>query len=122
MSETIAFSSFSKQFRRVDFPTFGAPKMATGIPFFITFPSLNDSISFSSSTFISSSKSSNCFLSANSTSSSEKSNSSSIKEAKSISFVRKSCSLLENPPLSCLSAVWCAASLSEAIKSATDSA
>ncbi len=39
-----------------------------------------------------------------------------------MSFVLSSCSLFENPPLSCFSAVWWAASLSEAIKSATDSA
>ena len=41
ISETIAFSSFSKQFNKVDFPTFGAPKIVTGIPFLITFPNLN---------------------------------------------------------------------------------
>ena len=34
--ETIAFSSFIKAFRIVDFPTLGLPKMTTSIPFFKT--------------------------------------------------------------------------------------
>ena len=44
MSETIALSSFNKAFNSVDFPTFGSPTIATGIPFFITFPTANESI------------------------------------------------------------------------------
>ena len=31
-------------FKSVDFPTFGSPTMATGIPFFKTFPVANESI------------------------------------------------------------------------------
>ena len=86
MSDTIALSSLSKRFSRVDFPTFGAPKIVTAIPFFIEFPNLKDCINFSNSDFIFFSKSLNFSRSANSTSSSEKSNSNSIKEAKSISW------------------------------------
>ena len=36
---TIALSSFSNVFKRVDLPTFGAPIIDIGIPFLITFPS-----------------------------------------------------------------------------------
>ena len=35
ISETMALSSFNKAFKRVDFPTFGSPTIATGIPFLI---------------------------------------------------------------------------------------
>ena len=45
MSETIALSSFNKAFNKVDLPTFGSPTMATGIPFFKTFPTAKESIS-----------------------------------------------------------------------------
>jgi hypothetical protein len=38
MIDTIARSSFSKAFKSVDFPTFGSPTIATGIPFLITLP------------------------------------------------------------------------------------
>ena len=34
ISETMARSSFNRAFNKVDFPTFGSPTMATGIPFF----------------------------------------------------------------------------------------
>ncbi|MNS85744.1 hypothetical protein D3C72_1196180 [compost metagenome] len=44
ISETIARSSFNKAFSKVDFPTFGSPTIATGIPFLITFPTANESI------------------------------------------------------------------------------
>ena len=57
MSDTIAFSSFKREFSRVDFPTFGAPNIATGIPFLITFPSLKDSINILISLCISFTKS-----------------------------------------------------------------
>ena len=120
--ETIAFLSFNRQFNKVDLPTFGAPSIATGIPFCIAFPTLKDWINFSNSFFIISRSFSKSFLFANSTSSSEKSNSNSINEANSINLFLKKFKLLENPPLSCLIAVLCAISLSEAIKSATDSA
>src|SRR3712207_7257764 len=36
ISETMARSSFSKAFNRVDFPTLGFPAITTGTPFLIT--------------------------------------------------------------------------------------
>ena len=45
--DTIALSSFSIVFNKVDLPEFGLPTMDIGIPFFIAFPNLNDSNSFS---------------------------------------------------------------------------
>ena len=101
ISDTIALSSFNKQFSRVDLPTFGDPRIATGIPFFITFPKLKDSINLLRVFCISDNNSKNFVLSANSTSSSAKSSSNSIKDAKSISCVLSPCSWFENPPLSC---------------------
>ncbi len=44
ISLTIALSSFKRAFKSVDFPTLGSPTMATGIPFFITFPTAKESI------------------------------------------------------------------------------
>lgn len=44
MSDTKALSSFSKAFSRVDLPTFGAPAMATGIPFLTELPSAKEDI------------------------------------------------------------------------------
>ena len=38
ISETIARSSFKMALSKVDFPTFGWPIIATGIPFFNTLP------------------------------------------------------------------------------------
>ena len=85
ISETIALSSLRRVFNSVDFPEFGAPIIATGIPFFIAFPNSNELINFFNSSFILFNKLKNFFLSANSTSSSEKSSSSSTREANSIS-------------------------------------
>ena len=62
MSDTIALSSLSKRFSRVDFPTFVAPKIVTAIPFFMEFPNLKDCINFSNSDFNFSNKSLNCLL------------------------------------------------------------
>ena len=45
ISLTIALSSFKSAFNKVDFPTFGSPTMATGIPFLSTFPTAKESIS-----------------------------------------------------------------------------
>ena len=45
ISDTMARSSFNKAFKSVDLPTLGSPTIATGIPFFITFPTANESIS-----------------------------------------------------------------------------
>ena len=53
ISDTIAFSSLTKQFNKVDFPTLGVPRIATGMPFLITLPKLNDLTSFFNSIFIS---------------------------------------------------------------------
>ena len=83
ISETIAFSSFKSAFKSVDFPTFGSPIMATGIPFFIAFPKEKESIKRFKTNVIFETSSLNLVLSANSTSSPAKSNSSSIKAAKS---------------------------------------
>ena len=47
MSLTIAFCSFSRVFSSDDFPEFGLPAIATGTPFLIAFPYLNDSFKFS---------------------------------------------------------------------------
>ena len=45
ISDTIARSSFSKALSKVDLPALGFPTIATGIPFFKTFPTENDWIS-----------------------------------------------------------------------------
>ena len=42
MSLTIALSSFSRTFSRVDFPAFVSPMIATGMPFLIAFPTLKE--------------------------------------------------------------------------------
>ena len=103
-------------------PTFGDPIIATGIPFFITFPNLNEFIKLDISDLISNNSSFNLSLFANSTSSSEKSSSSSISDAKSIKLFLKFSSFSLNPPLNCLIAFLCDASWSDSIKSAIDSA
>ncbi|MNW12223.1 hypothetical protein D3C71_2098570 [compost metagenome] len=59
MSDTIARSSLSKALSRVDLPTLGSPTIATGIPFFITLPTANESISRLRTKFIRSNKSVN---------------------------------------------------------------
>ena len=45
MSDTMARSSFNSAFKRVDFPAFGAPTIATGIPFLMTLPRAKESMS-----------------------------------------------------------------------------
>ena len=45
ISDTIARSSFSKALSKVDLPALGFPTIATGTPFFKTFPTENDWIS-----------------------------------------------------------------------------
>jgi len=82
ISETIAFSSFSKRFSNVDFPVFGFPAITTGTPSFTAFPRLKDDASFSEMLSTLSTISTSLLLSANSTSSSPKSSSSSINDAK----------------------------------------
>ena len=122
MSLTMALSSFNKTLRSVDFPAFVSPIIATGTPFLITLPTLNEytrrAITFS----MLSASCNNAERSANSTSSSLKSNSNSIIEVKLSSFSRRSVSSLLNPPRIWLMARrWVAADV-EAIKSATASA
>ena len=101
ISDTIAFSSFNKVFNRVDFPTFGSPIMATGIPFFIAFPKEKLSIKRFKTEVIVKTNSLNLALSANSTSSPEKSNSSSINAAKSNNWALNSFNSLVIPPRIC---------------------
>ena len=119
---TIAFSSFNKAFNKVDFPTLGSPTIATGIPFFNTFPKAKESISRFKTALIFSTSRLNSALSANSTSSSAKSSSNSIKLAKLSSCSRKFLISLLNPPRICCKATWCEAAEFEEIKSATASA
>ena len=105
ISETMARSSFSKAFKSVDFPTFGSPTIATGIPFLMTFPTAKESINRFKTNSIRVNNSLNCVLSANTTSSSAKSNSSSIKEAKFKSSSRNFEISLLNPPRICCIAI-----------------
>jgi len=42
ISLTMAFSSFSNAFSKVDFPAFVSPIIATGMPFLIAFPTLKE--------------------------------------------------------------------------------
>ena len=101
ISETIALSSFKSVFSNVDFPTFGSPIIATGIPFFIAFPKEKESIKRFKTKVIFATNSLNFVLSANSTSSPEKSNSNSIKAAKSNNCARNSFNSLVIPPRIC---------------------
>ena len=100
ISEVIAFSSFSIQFNKVDFPELGCPNIVTTIPSLNMLPSIYEDIKKLISSFKFLSNAINFFLLANSTSSSLKSSSSSINDAK---FTNSSLSLLiffENPPFS----------------------
>ena len=98
ISLTIALSSFNRAFNNVDFPEFGFPMIATLIPFLITLPSLNESISEMVTLSTSSISSCNCLRSANSTSSWEKSNSSSMRAENRISLSLSSFNCCEKPP------------------------
>ncbi|CAI8188112.1 MAG: Uncharacterised protein [Formosa sp. Hel1_33_131] len=122
MSLTMALSSFKSAFKSVDFPTFGAPIIEIGMPFLITFPVEKESIKCFKTLIMRCSNSSNCLRSANSTSSSEKSSSNSMSDAKFNNSSRKALISLLNPPRICCMAIWCAALLSLAIRSATASA
>ena len=101
ISETMAFSSFKRAFKSVDFPTFGSPIMATGIPFFMAFPKAKESINRFKTNVILATNSLNFVLSANSTSSPEKSSSNSINAAKSNNCARNSFNSLVIPPRIC---------------------
>ena len=122
ISETMARSSFSKAFNRVDLPALGLPAITVFTPFLITLPSLNDSANGCSNSCIRSINAISCSRLANSTSSSLKSSSSSISEAKFKSCVRRSFIWLLKPPRICCKASCCDADEEEAIKSATASA
>ncbi len=84
MSLTIARSSLRMAFISVDFPTFGLPIIATGMPFLMVFPDANEEVKLSICSFISFAICNNCGRWANSKSSwSEKSSSSSSMERRS---------------------------------------
>ena len=122
MSLTMARSSCSNWLSRVDLPTFGAPMMATGMPFLTALPVAKEStrrvISFSTSVAMSMS----FWRSANSTSSSLKSSSSSSREVSSSNCVRSSARRLLKPPRIWFIATRCMAVFCDAIRSATASA
>ena len=73
IDDVIAFSSFKKQFNKVDLPTFGFPAITIGIPSLIAFPYLKDFINLLIFTSIFSKRIISFSLTANSTSSSLKS-------------------------------------------------
>ena len=122
ISLTIALSSFNSTFNRVDFPAFVSPIMATGTPFLIALPTLNEWTSREITCSISSANFRNAERSANSTSSSLKSSSSSIMDVKFSNLLRKSVSSLLKPPRIWLIAKRWVAADEEAIRSATASA
>ena len=104
------------------FPVFVAPAIATGTPFLMALPNLNESIRREICSIRAVRRLSSLALSANSTSSSLKSSSSSIKETSSKSSERMSLSSDENPPFICLKAILWAAAFWDAMTSATASA
>ena len=122
MSETIALSSPTSALRRVDLPAFGAPRIATRTPDFMTFPDLKESAREETRPSNLSMSPSNLVRSANSTSSSEKSNSSSRRPANLMRESRSSPISRENLPRICSTASLWAPECSAAIRSATASA
>ena len=99
MSLTMARCSPKSALRSVDLPTFGAPTMATGIPFRMAFPVRKDAISAASLVSISAAKALSSVRSANSSSSwSAKSSSSSMSEVKCSSRSRKAANSLDTEP------------------------
>ena len=121
-SDTIARSSPSNALSKVLFPVLVAPAIATGTPFFMAFPSLNESIRRVICAISCIRRSFSRPRSANSTSSSLKSSSSSINETSSRSSDLMSRSSDEKPPFICLNAILWAAAFWDAITSATASA
>lgn len=122
MGDTMARSSPIRRLRRVDFPAFVSPMMATGIPFLMALPTLNESARCFMCCLI---WVANCFRLArlaNSTSSSLKSSSSSIRVVKWRSCERRLLSLLLKLPFIWFSASLCMPAEVEAIRSATASA
>ena len=123
MSLTIARCSPNSAFSSVDLPTFGAPMMATGIPFRIALPVRNEAISEASFLSISAAKSFSSVRSANSNSSwSAKSSSNSISDVKCSNRSRSLDSSVDTDPRNWLIAKSFSALLCDAIKSATASA
>ena len=123
MSLTIAFSSPTRVLRRVLFPTFVFPAIATAIPSFIALPDSNDLARLLMCLSISTDSSRSSVLSANSKSSwSEKSSSSSMSDVSFSNFSLSMDSWLEKFPLSCDIAIMWVALLVEAMRSATASA
>ena len=123
MSLTIARCSPNSAFSSVDLPTFGAPMMATGIPFRIALPVRNEAISEASFLSISAAKSFSSVRSANSNSSwSAKSSSNSISDVKCSNRSRSIDSSVDTDPRNWLIARSFSALLCDAIKSATASA
>ena len=122
ISETIARSSLSRRFSSVDFPTFGAPAIATATPSLMALPSENELRRRSISAPMRCIVSRSAVRSANSTSSSEKSSSSSSSEVRFRSLSRRRSSSSEYPPRICVEASACAARDEAAMVSATASA
>ena len=123
ISLTMAFSSFSNAFSKVDFPAFVSPIIATGMPFLIAFPTLKEwaSRAITCSIWVARLLSSSRL--ANSSSSwSLKSSSNSINEVKWSNWLRRLESSLLNPPRIWLMARRWVEADDEAIRSATASA
>ena len=93
ISLTMALSSFNNTFSKVDFPAFVSPMIATGTPFLMALPTLNEWANREMTCSISSASFLNAERSANSTSSSLKSNSNSIMEVKFNNLLRRSVTL-----------------------------
>ena len=122
-SLTMARSSWSNALRSVDFPEFVLPTIATGRPFFNTFPVAKESARRCVTLSICAAMASSAERSANSKSSwSEKSNSSSSNEVRCTNCSRNTPSCLLKSPRIWLIATWWLAAVVEAMTSATASA
>ena len=123
ISLTMAFSSFNNAFNKVDLPALVSPIIATGTPFLMAFPTLNESARRAMTCSISLAISESSVRSANSNSSwSLKSSSSSIREVRCNSLSFKIDNSLLKPPRIWFIAIRCVADEEEAIRSATASA
>ena len=99
MSLTMARSSFSSAFNRVDLPAFVSPMMATGTPFLMALPTLKDCTKREITCSMPSARRHSSERSANSSSSwSLKSSSSSMSDVKCSNWSRSEASSLLNPP------------------------
>ena len=123
MSLTMARSSPTSALRRVDLPALVSPIMATGTPFLMALPVLNESASLLMRCSIRAASDCSSERSANSSSSwSLKSSSSSMSEVRWSSWLRRFASSRLNPPRIWFMARRWVASEVEAIRSATASA